>query len=268
MTQLRIGADPEFFLKKDNKFVSAFDVIPGTKQQPFPVRQGAVQVDGLAVEFNIHPAKNSNEFVGNINTVLARLREMVPPDFDFSLAATADFEEDHMKSQPYEATILGCDPDFNAYTMDYNPPPDGNSLMRSAAGHIHLGWSSGEDVFDQVHFEKCANLTKQLDCILGVDSIIKDPDTRRRQLYGKAGAFRPKPYGVEYRVLSNFWLKSQKDMVSVFNTATIAFNDFERGLHYHDALSKAGFDVQDIINNTKIDAAYEANQFLYGKVIR
>jgi hypothetical protein len=29
---------------------------------------------------------------------------------------------------------------------------------------------------------------------------------KRRGLYGKRGAYRPKSYGVEYRTLSNFWV--------------------------------------------------------------
>ncbi len=37
-----------------------------------------------------------------------------------------------------------------------------------------------------------------------------DKDTERRGMYGKAGAFRPKPYGVEYRTLSNAWLSNDE----------------------------------------------------------
>ena len=50
-----------------------------------------------------------------------------------------------------------------------------------------------------------------MDAIHGVISTILDNSKEavdRRQLYGSPGAHRPKPYGVEYRVLSNYWLKS------------------------------------------------------------
>jgi hypothetical protein len=45
-----------------------------------------------------------------------------------------------------------------------------------------------------------------LDLRLAVPSLIWDKDKKRRLLYGKAGCFRPKPYGMEYRTLSNAWL--------------------------------------------------------------
>ena len=54
-----------------------------------------------------------------------------------------------------------------------------------------------------------------MDLFLGVPSVTLDSDTRRRELYGKAGAYRAKDYGVEYRTLSNFWIwkDSLKDWV-------------------------------------------------------
>ena len=78
-----IGADPELFLKDvtTGKFVSAEDdngpLIPGTKADPFEVKGGAIQVDGVAAEFNINAAKNFKEFYGNIKGVLKYLNKEI-----------------------------------------------------------------------------------------------------------------------------------------------------------------------------------------------
>ncbi len=80
-----------------------------------------------------------------------------------------------------------------------------------------------------VHFTSCCQLVKQLDYFLGIPSLLLDKDEERRHLYGKAGAFRPKPYGVEYRVLSNFWLKSPELMRWVYNTTHLAISELMKG---------------------------------------
>jgi len=56
MTQILVGCDPEYFVKKNGIFQSAHGLIMGDKKNPQKVRNGAVQVDGMAVEFNIDPA--------------------------------------------------------------------------------------------------------------------------------------------------------------------------------------------------------------------
>ena len=265
---IKIGADPEFFLKKEDRIESAFGVIPGTKQNPFPVEKGAIQVDGMAVEFNIEPATSSEEFTLNIDTVLMKLREMVPKDFDFSLVASAEFTKEYLDQQPPQAKMLGCQPDYDAYSGNVNLPPDEESLLRTAAGHVHLGWTDNADIYSDAHFNKCVGITKQLDCILGLSSLLSDPDIKRRTMYGKAGAFRPKEYGVEYRVLSNYWLKDREAMVGVFRNCQVAFSDFENGIDYEKGLKSRGWDVQAIINNSDTDRAYPAIEDLYQKVMK
>jgi len=62
------------------------------------------------------------------------------------------------------------------------------------------------------------------DAYMGVPSVLVDDDTRRAELYGKAGAFRPTSYGAEYRVLSNWWLKSPNWVRWVYDSGKAAFD--------------------------------------------
>lgn len=222
--QLLIGADPELFLKAGSVFHSGYGVIPGTKEEPHPVPFGAVQVDGMAVEFNIIPAANEDEFIHHIDAVLATLKAMIPEQFDVVVSPVAIFEEQHMAQQPLAAKRLGCDPDFDAYEEAVNNPPRQHPVMRTAAGHVHLGWTEGRDVNSYDHFLACCSMVRQLDFYLGLPSVLLDPDTQRKEMYGKAGAFRPKPYGLEYRVLSNFWLTDPKLIRWVYGNTQLAFH--------------------------------------------
>lgn len=242
-----IGADPELFGKRDGKYVSAYNLIPGDKANPHRVDNGAVQVDGMAFEFNINPADSGDGFIFNIQSVLEQLRAMVP-DYEVVADPVADFDLEYIASQPPEARDLGCDPDFNAWSGAVNEKPNVNLPMRTAAGHIHIGFT--EDARGPEHFEICRIITQQLDFYLGLPSLLFDNDQRRRDMYGKAGAFRPKSYGVEYRVLSNAWLRDDKLMRWAFDAAQQGVQSV-RGYRLTD---KYG-DIQEIINNGDIASA-------------
>jgi len=224
-----IGADPEVFMRKDGVLVSAHGAVQGTKAAPFKVMQGAVQVDGMALEFNIDPASSSEEFVNNIQTVMAELARMVP-GYELVADPVAEFGLDYIKAQPKEAQEMGCEPDYNAWLGGaINPKPDGEKSFRTGAGHVHIGWTKDMDITDPSHKQACIMLTRQLDYYLGIGSMLYDGDIKRRTMYGAAGAFRVKPYGVEYRVLSNAWLKSPKLMSWVFDCTVKAVNDLLGG---------------------------------------
>jgi hypothetical protein len=81
---------------------------------------------------------------------------------------------------------------------------------------------------------RCITLVKQLDAYLGIPSLEWDKDTLRRRLYGKAGAFRPKPYGVEYRTLSNAWLKNEMLVRYVYRQTMRAIEDLMAGKKLSD----------------------------------
>ena len=220
--RLLFGADPELFIrnKKTGAFISAHDLIPGSKLEPFKVDLGAVQPDGVAAEFNIDPTETAQAFTTNIAAVMGKLQSYIGADHELVSQPTCTFPEEYFKSLPPVVRELGCNPDFNAWTGQVNERPDGDSTtMRTAAGHIHIGWTEKADPTDSTHFDDCRIIAKQMDAYLGMYSLMWDEDTKRRSLYGKAGSFRPKPYGMEYRPLSNVWLRTKSLQTWVWNAA-------------------------------------------------
>lgn len=250
-----IGADPELFLKKDGKAISAFGMVEGTKESPFKTDKGAYQVDGMALEFNIDPVSTNYEFEKfnlNIIKTIADMKNRVAKNGDgkkrygFNITATQDFDPEYLANQPKEALELGCDPDYNAYTGEVNPRPDGSVNFRTAAGHIHVGWGSNIPTDNDEHREICNNFVKVLDATVGMFMTYIDRDPRRRELYGKAGALRYKPYGVEYRTPSNVWIINRDRRQCIYSLVNKAIDIMKRGPF--EPIHWTGFTEQQIID--------------------
>lgn len=232
--EILVGADPEIFMFQNGVPISAHGMIRGDKHDPFVVKDGAVQVDGMALEFNIDPAESEGQFVHNITSVMETLKSMVP-GYDLIATPVAEFGHDYIKAQPREALELGCDPDYNAWLDGkVNPRPQGDNPFRTGAGHVHIGWTNGADIYDRGHVEAGIMLTKQLDYFLGLPSLLYDSDNKRRTMYGAAGAFRPKSYGVEYRVLSNAWLNDPALMAWVYRNTIAGTKALAKGEAVYD----------------------------------
>ena len=227
------GCDPEFALydKVEKRYVSAHNLIPGTKAAPHKVDGGAIQVDGVMVEFNIDPASSSNSFVKNIEKVLTELRKHLPEDrYDFIFDPIVVYDKEYFESLPNEVKELGCSPDFDAWReggINQSPEPvPFLPTMRTCSGHIHIGWTENADVTDPSHLWDCRMMIKNLDCCLFEGMQEKDHDRIRRMMYGKLGAFRPKPYGVEWRVPSNFWMKDAYSRKTFIDAVALVVNEF------------------------------------------
>lgn len=264
MTQVLIGTDPELFLKNsEGKFISGHDLIPGTKTRPHPVALGAIQVDGVALEFNTDPAATSEEFLQNIEAVIAQITleyKKVNPDLEIAIEPTATFEEDYFSTLPDEAKELGCQPDYNAYTGKPNKKPSTKKPMRTASGHVHIGWGKFR-ASDEDHFQTCMKMVRQLDSLLFVSSLLWDSDKTRRELYGKIGAFRPKSYGVEYRPMSNRWLSHVSIQEFVFEATQKAAMDFLEGIYYEEDPK-----IKDMIDS--IHSGYDPDEDLIRQYLR
>lgn len=242
IADIMIGCDPELFVRntKTMRFVSAHDLIPGDKLDPYDVPFGAIQRDGTAAEFNIKPAAKRSDFlhhVQHVSNILSNAIKNVNGDYELVAQPTVHFEPEYFKELPTEALMLGCDPDYNAYTGEVNEKPNATgSTMRTGSGHIHIQFLPKgvfvKDRFEKSHMLRCCSLVKALDAVLYEQSLMWDTDKERHKLYGKPGAFRPKNFGVEYRVLSNAWLREPWVQMFIFDAA---YNTTRRWLEGWDA---------------------------------
>lgn len=251
-SKVLLGTDPEIFVSKDGKLVSGHDLIRGTKDNPLKVENGAVQVDGTALEFNIDPASTEAEWIKNIDSVMSTLISMIP-GYKLEAIPVANFGIEYLRTLPAIATELGCSPDFDAWNVAQNPRPNGELPFRSAAGHIHFGIIEANDapIADGEYIGWIAQKVRELDYYLALPSLFYDGDTQRRELYGKAGAFRPKSYGFEYRTLSNQWLGNEGLKRWAYRASQKAMDNIERGISLVD---KYG-DIRNIINGSNKDEA-------------
>jgi len=172
------------------------------------------------------------------------------------VVSSHDFTKKALRKAGEKAMEFGCDPDYNSWSRDINPAPSACTTLRTGGGHVHVSFNvldKDVDTFDAA---------SMMDFYLGLPSIILDKDQRRRELYGKAGACRPKlrangdEYdGVEYRTLSNFWIADQSLMRWVYNNTRLAIENLHRLDNFTDVID--GETVQAIINEGRVKEAEE-----------
>ena len=227
---VKVGGDPEFFIfnKNTKRYVSAHNRVPGTKKEPFVLNKASpsetIQADGTAVEINIKPSTMPSYFLESIHNILKQTRKLFLRPYEVLVASPCvTYSPKDWEKLPKSALELGCDPDYNAYTGMRNPTPDPAKFLprsRTGAGHISLSWRKADNLahpFDPEHFSDCAAVVRRLDLLYflymypyveGEYTPYSALSAYRHQLYGARGAFRPKPWGVEYRSPSNLWLLS------------------------------------------------------------
>ncbi len=223
--QIKLGCDPEVFLTDAaGALVSSIGKIGGTKLQPrqLPIGDGyCVQEDNVALEFNIPPAESKELFVANIKNIKNYLATYVTQlGMKFSDLSAAHFPVEQLEHPA--AMEFGCDPDFDAWRggIPNTKPMADDWRLRSCGGHVHIGYKFATR-------REVLRFIKMMDLYAGVPSVLMDNGELRKQLYGKAGAFRFKPYGAEYRTLSNFWIFRDDLIEWVWNATELAMNAWQ-----------------------------------------
>lgn len=253
-----VGADPEVFLvDKNNKPVSAEGKIGGSKVAPIPMVGlpvgFMVQEDNVAAEYNIPVATRAQDFSSNILKGL-RYIEKTAKQHGLKVVCESALHFDWSELDTEHAQNLGCSPDFNAWTRANNRRPQPPQSLRTAAGHVHIGWNKS-DADSAILFGRA------FDVYLGIPSLLVTKQNERRNLYGKAGAIRIKDYGVECRILDNFWLPNQNQSRHIYDTCFKIADDLNTKQEYLDEeLEMYEIPIQRAINEHNLDLALQMMQ--------
>lgn len=244
---LSIGADPEIFFEREGEIISVEGLLGGTKTSPKKITEmgHSVQEDNVMAEFNVPPSYTSEEFVHHIGYVKDYL-EVAAEVHDAKLNYSASARLDTKYLQTKQAKQFGCEPDWNFYTQDHNKKPKSNTTLRTCGGHIHVG-------YDDPNQTSSVNLVFAMDATLGLKSLFIDKDDQRRRMYGKAGSFRFKEFGVEYRTLSNFWIATDELIKWAFEETLNAVDLINSGCI--EEIKIFSDDIQQAINNNDRDLA-------------
>lgn len=258
-----IGTDPEFFIKTtDGKFVNAETMFPGTKEEPHIMKSGAgLQTDNVAVEFASPVGKTGEDLVGKLRKTFNELFKMIPENHVMDFSASANFPEEELQTD--QAKLFGCSASYCAWALKENEQPCAtNSNLRSTGAHIHIGRVKGDgNAFLHDPYGK-VNTVRMCDSLHGIISVLLDnseASIKRRELYGKAGEHRPTPYGVEYRALSSFWLKSPSLVMMIDSLTQDALRLVREEQHDKLVEQLGGPEtIQAIINTGKVVDAERA----------
>lgn len=204
-----IGADPEVFIvNKNGHVVPMCGLIGGKKGSPFKIHSHlGILEDNILVELNFPPVNSSKGFADRVTHAKSLFEDWLKSQTPFSEYKVSEKVECLVPQKVLDhaaAKEFGCDPDFDSYNMGSpNKKVDPKDLVvknrewRFAGGHVHIGHRANVPPFVAANF---------CDLFLGLKFLSEDPQKVRRSYYGQAGRYRPTPYGLEYRTLSNFWL--------------------------------------------------------------
>lgn len=289
----RLGADPELFVQNiEGQVIPICGKIGGTKENPLIInhlieaqygpeggrrgreidKQGhyAIQEDNVMLEFNVPAYKESQYFQDSITKILTVLENTVlvqqelRPKYD---QVVHTFKPEDIAQFP-QAFTVGCLPDLNAYaeTGDFERPPFNAATFgnhRFCGGHLHVQYNKNNvppHIFAQF-----------MDVVAELPFLRYDKQKMRRMFYGQPGLYREKPYGIEYRTTSNFWInKSFREkwlaqmVENILTLARVANLEPEQLIQSYGKIDWS--DVQQAIKTEDVKLADEIVEYVRFKV--
>jgi len=197
-----IGSDPELVLLDSSgnptSAIGLYTHHDGVK----------VYSDNVLAEFS-HTPFPPKEFAEGMTAAMGTVQQAVSdfqPGCHYTIGQCEGLYPKNQLCTP-EAHAIGCAPFQNAYNLGVNrtPTPYMNNF-RYAGGHIHIAYD-----LDTLPPHLLIQLLDER--LLPLDP--NHNQTPRSDFYGAEGSFRFKPYGVEYRAVSNWWLANPQIVVDV-----------------------------------------------------
>jgi hypothetical protein len=266
-----LGCDPEFFFTSKGEITGSEKILPKNGLTYDPTKRkyafdGAhtsvsnttskVVIDGVQAELNPRPNTCRANLGNEISCCFRDLYEQMGKDkngLDIEFKPLVKVTQKEMDSLSEKSKIFGCAPSTNIHEggeskIKVDPK---KYLKRSAGGHIHLGAATGEKKMATT-LKNTKVMVPMLDIVVGNTCVLLDRNSdniERRKNYGKVGEFREKPYGMEYRTLSNFWLQSYQLMSLVMGLSRLAAHMVSQSTNENDYVAAifGAVDMKDII---------------------
>jgi hypothetical protein len=232
LTQVLInyGCDPEgFFRNKETKKIVGSEKVFGQEGLGGSYQSPTVVQDGVQFELNPPSSYANSRYLayGISRGMLALIKhlEQNKPHIEICWDGLVEVDREELESLSPKARELGCQPSMNIYgpkpiTVDVK-----NYRKRSAGGHIHLGIDATPIFWPSKQIDERNRLIPLLDIFVGNTAVLLDRDpgaAERRENYGRAGEYRLPRHGVEYRTLSNFWMRNYTILNLLYGMADIA----------------------------------------------
>tara|TARA_R110000850_G_scaffold11713_3_gene40116 strand:+ start:2610 stop:3443 length:834 start_codon:yes stop_codon:yes gene_type:complete len=250
---ITLGADPEVFVSENGELTPCIGYFEGTKDEPtiYEINgtEIGVQEDNVMFEFNTKPADSKEAFIEIMRNTLTGCRSLLDDKgLSMEIQSSATFSEQALEHP--QAQKSGCDPDENAWEEMMCDPVDLSTIReRCAGGHVHLGIKvEGEGQFPDPSIR--SELVKLLDVHVGLEDVIRNPDRVRKELYGAAGSFRFKPYGLEYRSPSNYWIASDELVGKMWDNVEKAIKAYNNNF---EITEEFGNQVVQAINTCNVE---------------
>lgn len=262
------GSDPELFFKQRGKIIGAEKIIPAKGMRATRnAGRPEIVLDGVQIELHPMAGPSTKILAQSLESAIIVLFHHLNtkfPDVEVVNNAMVWMTPEELESLDPKSRKLGCKPSKNVYghrplVCDVN-----TYLGRSPGGHLHFDlmkmpriWDGGLGDTDERH-----QAIPLLDIFVGNTCVMFDRDlgqVERRVNYGRAGEYRDnKPYGLEYRTLSSFWLKAYPLVNLVFGMGNFAIAVLDCQM---SGKAKLVDELVDIVKIDRFIEAIEKNDF-------